>query len=78
MFVRKKKNKTGVISIQVIDKSTGSYVLLKTIGSSKYPDEINRFYNQGKDYIKTFQGQQTLNFTDSDFNETVVNNQSSI
>ena len=78
MFVRKKRNKTGVISIQVIDKSTGSYVLLKTIGSSKDPDEINRLYNQGKDYIKTYQGQQTLNFTDSDFNETVANSITSI
>jgi transposase len=67
-----------MISIQVIDKSTGSYVLLKTIGSSKDPEEINRLYNQGKDYIKTYQGQQTLNFTDSDFNETVVNSIKSI
>ena len=34
MFIRQKKNKSGVISIQVIDKSNGKYKLLKTIGSS--------------------------------------------
>ena len=34
MFFRKKKNKSGVISVQIIDKSTGRYKLIKTIGSS--------------------------------------------
>ena len=78
MFVRKKKNKRGLISIQVIDKSTGSYRVVKTIGSSKVPDEITKLYNQGKDYLKTYKGQQTLNFSDSDFKETVVKSISSI
>src|SRR5690554_3172543 len=34
MFVRKKKNPSGVISVQVIDKSSGKYVVRKTVGSS--------------------------------------------
>ncbi len=73
MFVRKKKNKSGVVSIQVIDKSTGSYKVIKTLGSSKDAEEINRLYTQGKDYIKTFQGQRALTFQDQDFTETVKN-----
>lgn len=73
MFVRKKKNISGIVSIQVIDKSTGSYRVIKTIGSSKDPDEIKRLYTQGKKYIKTYQGQKTLGFQDQDFSETVKN-----
>jgi hypothetical protein len=35
MFIRQKKNKSGVISIQIIDKSSGKYNVFKTIDSSK-------------------------------------------
>lgn len=62
MFLRKKKNKSGSISIQVIDKSSGCYKVIKTIGSSKHPEQINRFYNLGKEWIRTYQGQQIISF----------------
>ena len=71
MFVRKKKNKSGVVSIQVIDKSSGNYKLVKTIGSSKVNKEIEQLYFQGKEYIKTYQGQQSFSFQDQDFAKTV-------
>ena len=58
MFVRKKKNKSGIISIQVIDKSSGKYKLIKTIGSSSNENEVKSLYNKGKDYIYNYQGQQ--------------------
>ncbi|MFC2136993.1 IS1634 family transposase [Bacteroidota bacterium] len=72
MFVRKKKNKSGVVSIQVIDKSSGSYKLIKTIGSSNESAEIEELFRKGKEFIKTFQGQQTINFSSQDFKETVI------
>lgn len=71
MFVRKKRNKSGVISIQVIDKSTGKYKLIKTIGSSVNAKEVDRLYQEGLDYVQHFQGQQTINFSGQDFKETV-------
>jgi len=71
MFVRKKRNKSGVISIQIIDKSTGKYKLIKTIGSSDNSNEVDRLYQEGLDYVKHFQGQQTINFSGQDFKETV-------
>jgi transposase len=71
MFVRKKKNKSGVISIQVIDKSTGKYKLIKTIGSSNDVEEVDRLYKEGLEYVKHFQGQQTINFFGQDFREAV-------
>ena len=51
MFFRKKKNKSGVISIQIIDKSGGSYKLIKTIGSSADEFVIDKLVEQAKDYI---------------------------
>lgn len=40
MFVRRKKNKGGVLSIQVIEKRNGKSCLVKTIGSSREPGKI--------------------------------------
>lgn len=46
MFVRKKQNKSGSISIQIIKKVNRSNKVLKTIGSSTVPDEIEKLYQQ--------------------------------
>jgi transposase len=51
MFVRKKKNPSGVISIQVIDKSRGKYKVLKTIGSSSDVFKVENLYQEGKRWI---------------------------
>lgn len=71
MFVRKKKNKSGIVSIQIIDKSSGKYKMVKTIGSSANPTEIDMLYRHGLDYIQHYEGQQTFNFTSQDFKDTV-------
>lgn len=71
MFVRKKKNKSGIVSIQIINKSSGKYKMIKTIGSSSDPIEIDELYQQGLDYIQHFEGQKTINFTSQDFKDTV-------
>jgi len=71
MFVRKKKNKSGVISVQIIDKSTGKFKVLKTIGSSSDDADVEDYYQQGVDYISHYKGQQTLDFSTHDFKETV-------
>jgi transposase len=52
MYVRKKKNKSGIISIQIIDKSSGKYKVIKTIGSSGNSLEVESLFNQGKQWIK--------------------------
>ena len=52
MFVRKKRNQSGIISIQVIDKSSGKYKVLKTIGSSADILEVERFLKDGQHWIK--------------------------
>jgi transposase len=71
MFVRKKKNKSGVVSIQIIDKSSGTYELYRTIGSSKEPAEIERLYKEGKREIESITGQQKLPFDDDKEKELI-------
>ena len=60
MFIRKKKNPSGVISIQIIDKSRGKYKVIKTIGSSSDPSEVESLYSQGKKWVSTQLGEQDM------------------
>lgn len=46
MFVRKKKNKSGSISIQIIKKIDRVNKVIKTIGSSSDPAEIDSLYHK--------------------------------
>jgi len=64
MFVRKKKNKSGVISIQVIVKSSGKYKLIKTIGSSSNTQEVEYPFRKGQQWIREYQGQFGIDFQD--------------
>ncbi len=64
MFVRKKKNKSGVISIQVIEKRNGKSFLIKTIGSSDKEEQIDNLFLQAKQYVQRFGGQQIFQFED--------------
>src|SRR5690625_7960732 len=51
VFVRKKKNPSGVVSVQIIDKSSGKYRVVKTVGSSSNLEEIDLLYLKGKKWI---------------------------
>lgn len=42
MFVRKLKNRSGSVSVQVITKEHGHYQVVRTVGTAKDPDEIAR------------------------------------
>lgn len=66
MFVRKKRNRSGSVSIQIIDKSYGTYRVLKTIGSSSDADEIDRLYRSAIDEIPRMFDQLTLGFGEED------------
>jgi len=39
MFIRKLKNRSGSISVQIISKASGKYKVIKTIGSSSINPE---------------------------------------
>jgi len=76
MFIRAKKNKSGTVSIQVIDKGEGSYRVIKTLGSSADAAEILNLKQQALDYVLTFKGQQTFAFeqpSDDQFYNSIYN-----
>lgn len=61
MFVRKKPNKSGSISIQIIDKSEGKYKVVKTLGSSSDPEGIQRLWRKAHNIISELCKQATFN-----------------
>lgn len=62
MFIRKKKNKSGLISVQIIDKSSGKYQVLKTISSSSDANEVERLFNEAKQWMRDHSGQFEIDF----------------
>jgi transposase len=60
MFVRKKKNPIGIVSVQIIDKSKGRYNVVKTIGSSADASTIESLYLHGKKWISGYLGEQDI------------------
>lgn len=59
MFIRKKRNQSGSISVQVIDKSNG-YRVIKTMGSAHDPHEVQRLMELGELFISRHHGQYSL------------------
>ena len=62
MFVRKKKNKSGTVSIQIIDKSRRKYRVAHTVGFSSDPDEIAYLWRKAYAILPTLIGQSSINF----------------
>ncbi|HMX82335.1 MAG TPA: hypothetical protein PKU98_10085 [Saprospiraceae bacterium] len=54
MFVRKKRNKSGTFSVVIVDKSSGKYRELRTIGVSSDESEINRLVAKGRKWIDQY------------------------
>ena len=65
MFVRKKKNRSGTVSVVIADKSSGKFKELKTIGVSSDSDEIARLEIKARQWIDEYSGQLTLDFDEN-------------
>ena len=66
MFIRRKKNRSGVISVQVIDKSSGRYKVVKTIGSSAEEALIKELVKEAENWIRQHTGAVELDFDGKD------------
>lgn len=66
MFIRKKKNKSGKISIQLISKETGKYKVLKSYGSSDNKEELDKIYNKARIDLYNLEYQSILFLTQKD------------
>jgi len=49
--IRKKKNSSGSVSIQILDRTNRGYKVVETIGCSKNKEEIDIFYKKALDKI---------------------------
>jgi len=52
MFVRKKKNRSGTVSIVIVSKRTGSYKEIHTVGTGVGESEVATLVRQGKEWIR--------------------------
>lgn len=66
MFIRKKKNRSGTVSIVVADKSSGKFKELKTIGVSSNPEEIAQLVFKAHRWIDEYSGQLSMDFDESE------------
>ena len=71
MFVRKKKNKSGSVSVQIVDKSDG-YRIVDTVGASKEQNEIDSLIRKAQQAIRTANGKQSELFSFTTPEEAIV------
>ncbi len=72
MFVRKKPNKSGSITVQIIDKSSGKYNVVRTVGTSSESEKIDFFFNKAHRLIPELLGQSSLDLV-SQNDKTILN-----
>ena len=60
MFIRKKLNASGSTTVQVLYKFRGKNHIIMTIGTSKEPDEIEKFYQKAQEAVPTLFDQLLL------------------
>jgi len=60
MFLREKKNISGSVSVQIIQKSRGKYKVLKTIGSGRNEQDLIKLIYLGKQEIERLSQQSEL------------------
>ena len=85
MFPRKKKNRTGTISVVVVDKSRGGFREVKSFGVAKTAEEADCLYAKAAEWVRTYGGQQEIDFAQSSIvqqefleSERVLNNISAV
>ena len=66
MFLRKKKNASGSISVQIISKTRWKYKVEKTIGSSSNEQELQKLVFLGKQEIEKRSSQPKLFISEND------------
>ena len=83
MFVRKKRNRSGSISVVVVNKERGKFVEIKNFGTVQSEIEADSLCVQARQWIETYGGQQLIDFDDRrgrerEETERVVSNMDSL
>lgn len=66
MYVRQKRNKSGLVSVQVIDKSHGKYKVAKTVGAAIEQADILKLEAEARRWIKQETKLVELDFDQAD------------
>ena len=80
MYIRRKPNKTGTVSVQVVSKHTGIYKVMRSFGVGRSEQELVRLEERAQQFIVEQQGMGEL-FSDEadvrleDFLSTIHNTQ---
>lgn len=74
MFVRKKKNRSGSVSVVVVDKRGGRFKELLTVGIAKADDEVDTLVQRGQRWIDDYLGVRRIDFDDADKKEMELAN----
>jgi len=81
MYVRRKRNKTGTVSVQVISKHTGSYQVIRSFGVGRSEQEVVRLEEHARQFICAQEGFVGRLFAEEedvrleDFLSTITNTQ---
>ena len=62
MFVRKKRNRAGTISVVVVDKSHGGFKEVKNFGVVDSDEEADVLCMRAREWISGYAGQQVIDF----------------
>lgn len=65
MFIRRLKSKNGKTYVQVVDKSSGRYKILKSFGSSGSESELDHLIGKAQRWITDYTGDKELDFTNT-------------
>lgn len=63
MFTRRKPNKSGTFSVQVLMKQGRNNVVIRSFGASKDEDELRRMEMEASRFISTYGGQMEMDFS---------------
>lgn len=66
MFIRKKKNKSGNTSIQIIYKSSGKFKIIKVVGCARNEQQLRDLIQQAYDFLSVLTQQSRIDFTFSE------------
>ena len=73
MFVRKKKHRSGRISIVVVDKSSGKPKEIKSFGVANTETELEYLYSKAKKWIQEYTGNKELDFIEAEVKQNEEN-----
>jgi hypothetical protein len=62
MFTRRKHNRSGTISVVVVDKSSGGFKEIHRVGIAHSEEEAAALEAEGRHWIATYGGQQLIDF----------------